>query len=341
MKIPGPARNAMNSVVLSKKSASYFVASADGGVFTGDYEKLTSSPTGVQNLYPNKVVALSKDEKIMVVGTDSAAIQIYAVDRLERKPTAVIKSLKGATNDIEFLPDNSGFVVSKSDKSLSIVDHRSGNITPVTNIDYELKALSISPNGQRLAGASWSGKLVLINMKTKTSTVIYSDDAAQFLSVKVSPDGNPSAFGTYEIKDKRGLVKIFDMKSRKRIDRQFTGHKAGVFDVEFSPDGKLLASAGADARVQMWVLDFPEDLPIVMENNRGFIRDIEFSKESNYLVAACRETELRVWPTNPDILASQVCPQLKRNMTPDEWEKYIGDNIKYESTCVNLLISDF
>jgi hypothetical protein len=89
------------------------------------------------------------------------------------------------------------------------------------------------------------------------------------------------------------------------------------------------------------VLEHPEDLPIVMDNNNGFVWDIEFTRASDYLIAACHESEIRVWPTNPDYLANQVCPKLKRNMTQEEWDTYVGAQIPYENTCVNLLIKDY
>jgi len=42
-----------------------------------------------------------------------------------------------------------------------------------------------------------------------------------------------------------------------------------VSDVQFSPDGLLLASAGLDKKLQMYVVDKEEDLPVVMDNNNG------------------------------------------------------------------------
>jgi hypothetical protein len=80
-----------------------------------------------------------------------------------------------------------------------------------------------------------------------------------------------------------------------------------------------------------------------MQNNAGFIWDIAFTPQSDYLIAACSESEIRVWPTDPSLLAEKICPQLKRNMSTDEWIKYVGplNDIEYESTCVGLLINDF
>jgi WD40 repeat protein/ABC-type oligopeptide transport system ATPase subunit len=335
IRVPGPVRNRINSIAVSSSSNKFFAAAADGRIFTGNYETLSGGPTTYENPYPNKLVSLSRDENYLVVGTDSASVKIHDLRTTKNNPL-VVSGLKGSTHAIEFLPDNSGFIVSKSDKSISHVNHTTGKITHLLSLPFEVKSITISADGKWMAGGAWSGELVLINLHSKTYEIIYADKNSQVLSVRFSPDGNKIAFGTFEINEKRGLVKLYDLMKREKENRQFTGHRAGVYDVEFSPDGKLLASASSDQRVQMWVLDFPEDLPIVMDNNNGFIWDITFAKGSDYLIAACHESEIRVWPTDPDFLAQQVCPKLTRNMTEDEWNRYVGKDIDYEGTCKNI-----
>jgi energy-coupling factor transporter ATP-binding protein EcfA2 len=340
IKVQGPSRNRMNSVAVSTKSAQFYAAAADGRIFSGNYETLKGKPTGFENPYPNRVVALSVDENYLANGTDSANVQIFNLVNPKAKPV-LVTTLTGATNDIEFLPNNSGFAVTKTDKTISIVNHLTGKVTASATLPFELKALSVNPDGKQLVAGTWSGELVLLDIPSMTYKIALRDTGAQILSVRFSPDGKKIAYGTFEIKSKRGLVKMYDVEKQKKDDRQFTGHRAGVYDVEFSPDGKLLASAGSDKRLQMWVLDNPNDLPIVMDNNNGFIWDIAFAKGSDYLIAACHESEIRIWPTDPDLLANQVCPKLQRNMTQDEWSKYVGNDIPYESTCPTLLIKPY
>jgi energy-coupling factor transporter ATP-binding protein EcfA2 len=340
IKVQGPARNRMNSVAVSSKTAQFYAAAADGRIFSGNYETLKGKPTGFENPYPNRIVALSNDENYLANGTDSANIQVFNLANPKSK-AVLVTTLNGGTNDIEFLPDNSGFVVSKTDKSISLVNHLTGKITSTKSLPFELKSLSVSPNGKQIAAGTWSGELVLLDAGTMSYKIVLRDTGAQILSVRFSPDGKKIAYGTFEIKGKRGLVKMYDVERQQKDIRQFTGHSAGVYDVEFSPDGKLLASAGSDKKLQMWLLENPEDLPIVMANNNGFIWDIAFAKGSDYLIAACHESEIRVWPTSPELLASQVCPKLQRNMTQDEWNKYVGVKVPYESTCTNLLIKPF
>lgn len=338
IKVPGPSRNRMNALAVSTKNSLYYAAAADGRIFTGDYEKHTGQPTTYQNPSPNKVVAMSKDDRYLANGTDSAAVQIFDLQAGSRPLT--VNGLTGGTNALEFMPDGSGLIVSKADRSISLVNHLTGVVKTIATPNVELKAISISPNGKSLAGAAWTGQLVLVNMETGAQEILVNTETAQILSVKFSPDGKMIAYGTFEKNDKRGLVKLYNLNERKE-ERQFTGHKAGVYSVEFSPDGKLLASAGSDRLLQMWVIDFLEDLPIKMDNNNGFIWDIAFSHDSKYLIAAGHESEIRVWPTDPDLLAEQICPLLKRNMSKEEWTKYVGSDIPFENTCVNLLIKDY
>ena len=92
----------------------------------------------------------------------------------------------------------------------------------------------------------------------------------------------------------------------------------------------------------MWVVDHEEeDLPVVMDINNSNIWRLAFSKGSDYLLASCNNGEIRVWQTDPKVLAEQICPKLKRNMSKEEWEIYVGNGIGYETTCKTLLISDF
>jgi WD40 repeat protein/energy-coupling factor transporter ATP-binding protein EcfA2 len=332
MKVKGPPRVHIRSLVVSEKSNNFFASGADGRVYKGDYDKLTNSAAGFSTPYPSKVIALSKDEDFLVNGSDSAFVQIY---NLQGKPkTKVIKGFNGATNDIEFLPDNSGFIVASSDKSLSFVDHHTGDLKVLVKLPFELKSISIHPNGKSLAGSTWSGLVILVNLNDYSYTTLATEVSSRVLSVKYSASGNFLAYGIDVLSNKRGIVKLYDFATQET--RQFSGHRAGVYDVEFSPDEKLLASAGLDKRVQLYVLDNPEDLPVEMENNNGFVWDIAFAKGSNILIAACSESEIRIWPTDPGILAEQICPNIERkDMTKDEWTKYVGNDIEYENTCTS------
>ena len=341
IKAQGPPHVHIKSLVLSPSSNGFYTSGADGRIMKGSIAQLTSTPTPFSNAYPSRVIAISADENYVVNGSDSSFVQIYNLKESSGRPAAVIRNLQGSTNDIVFIPRTQSFVVSSSGRTLNRVDISRSSTRLLLTLPYELKSIDISPDGKTLAGASWTGTIVLVNLEDNSYTALVEDPRMRMLTVRFTPKGDGLAYGGEDKENKRGFVRLYNFNTKET--RQFSGHRAGVNDVEFSPDGALMASAGADKRLLMWVLENPGDLPITMQNNKGFVWDIAFTANSDYLIATCSESEIRVWPTNPSLLAEKICPQLKRNMTQDEWIKYVGQpgDIPFESTCVGLLINDF
>ena len=344
VKVPGGLKNKMFAVAVSNASSAFYTTGNDGFIVKGDYTKLTAESNTIgSNPFPNRVLALSKDEQYLINGSDSSFVQIYNLVTKERPIN--VPGHKGLVNDIKFLPDGSGFVSASVDKTLRLTNHKTGQSKLLVAVPYNLKSIDISSDGKLIAGASPSGELVLIDLTNNNAITVLAKEAPnRILSVAFHPTKQLIAYGTEQLNEKgvpyRGTVKLYDLVSQKLL-KELGGHKAGVSDIKFSPDGLLLASAGLDKRLQMWVVDHEEDLPILMDNNNGQVWDMAFSSGSDYLLTACNNGEVRVWPTDPRMLAEEVCPKLPRNMTPDEWDTYVANSITYETTCKSLLIKDF
>src|SRR5690606_10682230 len=263
IKVVGPPRNRINSLILSQSGSGFYAAGADGRIFSGDFLTLNSEPTDYRNAFPNKVLAVSADQRYLVNGTDSTFIQVYDLSARGNTPR-VIRGFKGATNDLEFLNDGLLLVasgdVNRSEYAISKVDIATGAVNTLATVPAEVKTMSVSPSGDRLVCGTWDGKVILLNLANGSYETFIDEKNARILTVKFSADGRYIAYGTDDYTTRRRSVRIVELETRET--RNLTGHNAGVFDVEFSPDGKLLASAGADRKLQMWVLDFPEDLPI-------------------------------------------------------------------------------
>jgi len=343
-KVPGGLKNKMFALAVSQKTDKFFTTGNDGRIMRGSFVDLkTDAPFASNKGYANRVLALSKDEKYLVNGSDSSNVEIFDLEFPDRAPKKV-KGHRASILDIKFLPDNSGFISISADRTMRQTNQVTGQSRNVLNLPFDLKSIDISPDGKWIIGGSTSGVLLLINTSDYTFKELLKEPSNRILSVAFNPARpNLIAFGSEVLGEaktiNKGTVKIIDLNTQKV--KELSGHKAGVIDVEFSPDGKLLASAGLDRRLQMWVVDHEEDLPIVMDNNNGNVWHVAFASDTNFLVASCNEGEIRVYPTDIRMLADKVCPGLTRNMTKEEWRIYVGSDIKYQSTCRSLLIKDF
>ncbi len=348
-KVPGDLKNKMYALAVSQKNRTFYTTGNDGRIFKGDYLKLTADEMIDFNAYPNRVLALSPDEKYLVNGSDSSAMQVYDLAAPGEKPKT-IAGHRGFVVDVKFLPDNSGFVSVGADQSVRFTNPASGQSKVLARLPHPIKSIDISHDGKLLAAVSVRGQLIIMDLTTNAFELKRDESLnhIRVLSVAFHPSRSILAYGT-EFKDAsytgtdstvRGAVKLMDYITMETV-KEMRGHNAGVSDVEFSPDGLLLASAGYDKKLHMWVVDHEEDLPIVMDNNNGNIWRLAFAEGSDYLLASCNNGEVRVWPTDPKMLAERICPKLKRNMTEEEWGIYVANGIGYESTCQSLLISDF
>ncbi|MEQ8304773.1 MAG: hypothetical protein RIB47_15365 [Cyclobacteriaceae bacterium] len=341
--VPGNLQNRMYAMAISKSGDTFYTTGNDGRIFKGDFATKQMAGQVGANPFPNRVLELSIDEQYLVNGSDSSFLQVYNLGGTGR-PLA-IEGHKGYINAIKFLPDDSGFISSGSDRTLRLNNHKTGKSSELLTLPFELKSIDISTEGDYLIGGSTSGELALVDLRNNTFEVVMNESPNRILSVAYHPNRNLIAYGIEIVNERnipvRGVVKLFDTKNKVVTKNELTGHKSGISDLAFSPDGLLLASAGLDKKLQMWVVDQEEDLPILMDNNNGNIWDIGFAKGSDFLIASCNNGEIRVWPTNTRMLAEQVCPKLTRNMTPEEWEVYVANGILYEPTCKSLLISDF
>jgi WD40 repeat protein len=173
-------------------------------------------------------------------------------------------------------------------------------------------------------------------MKDMSETIISTNrEVSKVLSLDISNDGNYLAFGSLS-----GDLVLYNLLTNKVIN-ELHGHTARVNDLAFSNNGKRLATASWDGTIQIWNMDDLDDLPYYLtDNGESYAWDLTFSPQDDYLVVGTRNGKIKKWAINNSSLASQICQHISRNMTKEEWQRYVSDEVEYENTCKNVELQD-
>ncbi len=197
-------------------------------------------------------------------------------------------------------------------------------IAPTITID-SLINISGSPRGHRLAAS------------TTTGVVLYdADDGAELARLGPRDDLRGVFFVTDEllaITSVSGELALYDADTLASV-RSLNGSRGFIEDVQASLDGSMVAVRGGDRNVQL--IDVTDATPIggpitiPFDERRGIVLQPDGSELA---VGGGGSAGIAVWELDPASWVAAACRVAGRNLTVDEWDRYIGTLAPYHETC--------
>ena len=104
-----------------------------------------------------------------------------------------------------------------------------------------------------------------------------------------------------------------------------------------------MATASKDFSIRLWNYNRMEMPPMVLSDH-DWVWGVAFSPDDEQLMAginSVKETTgkskqtIHAWPTNIKSMSDKLCVYVKRNLSKEEWDLYVGDDLPYLKTCEN------
>jgi WD40 repeat protein len=255
--------------------------------------------TGHQGLFAAvKTIAISPHLSIVATGSEDKTIRLWNIDT-----GAEIGTLTGhqkAVDSIAFHPHQSGLLFS-GDRAGQIKLWQVDQLAELISIDSQqakVNCLAISPDGRLMisGGSDKTIKLWLLGLTDERSIDYLATLKTHQLAVNgvaFNPIEGEVSFASVS-SDRRVILWGMETKTPLAI---FTNHTQAVKTLAFSPDGKLLATAGDDGLILIWDVDYHK-LVQTLSAHRWTISALSFMADGNTLISASWDGNIKFWQVN-------------------------------------------
>ncbi len=264
-------------------------------------------------------------------------IELYDLKNMKSAP----KKLTGFVNsveDVHFTPDGKGlFARDNGGRSIKYSDFTKTSqvITPADKIN----AIDLNGDGKKIAGAGNNGTLYIWDIENNYAVTVVNLGKTPLTAITWHPSDNTLIVG-----DDNGLINI--VKGGVVI-RSLSGHKGPIEQIKYNHGANFFASASKDRTVRLWNASKLKVPPIVLSDHLDWVWALSFSPNDEQIMVGLHssqqqirrdeiktEESIHAYPTKIPTMSNILCAEfLKRNMSRDEWNTYVGDDLDYESTC--------
>jgi WD40 repeat protein len=298
----------VRSIIFTRDGKYLITGSEDKKVRFYNLRRPSESPDLIELSECITSIMLSPDAQKLAVGSRNGTIWLFDLPYRAASKPQVLKGHQGTVWSLTFMLDGQRLISGSEDKTVKVwnLDEKDPKFETLLEHQDRIRSVAISSNEQILAVGGGKGEIMLKNLGDFGLTQYYSTKPDKILPVKTH----------------------------------------GIGSLAFRPNSQshILAVGDWDHKIQIWNLpdniwDY-EDInlssnitPLILGGHTGGISSLSFSQDGNYLASASHDGTVRIWEVDTQGLANSVCQRVWRNLSREEWNRFVGKEIEYQKTC--------
>lgn len=322
----GGHAGSVNSIVFDPARNIMYSADNSGIINRWGFRRTNPKATAIiTNEDANTCLDITVDGRWMACGSEIRTVQLFNALQPTQAPR-IFDAHDGKVNKVKFIPGRNAMVTSGSDNKVKHWDLLTNEGTLIFESTAGINDMDVNPKGTHVAIVTSNKRVLVWKVGADKPTVLY-EHSQPLMAVTYDHEGEHIAIG-----DRTGKVVVLNQNGQ--VIKTVNAHTSRILDLEFSPDNRLLASSGLDGVIRIWNVTDWNDLPIEIRENQSWVEAITFSPDGKSLLSSSNDGNLiYIWPIKTDHLIEEICQYLTRQLTEEEWEFYLGKDVKFREVC--------
>ena len=234
----------------------------------------------------DNIVSLNIYKSYLVSADASGTIILWSLKNL--KKLKKIETKNEHLKNVYFAGSHNSLVLVHKDR-IQLINHKQ-SLKPKYRIltgNINISATDFSNKRNLLAAAGTDKSVKLWRAKNGSLLRSYKIESNTIDQVSFTPDSQRLAVVS------KGDLHIWSARSKKKFQK-ISAHKEKILSIAFSPNGRLIATAGKDNKVKLWNRKTGELLK-GFKSNQNFINHMSFSPDSRILLSSSKDRTLKLW----------------------------------------------